>query len=107
MGCRNSVHAGRNGLARYVFSFVYPRHAKAAILQGETLILESPFRSMVIPYLEIEESDVVQGWFWGGIRVRLDTGRVRVSGLSKPGAEVFDAALVRARSEAGDGQDIP
>ena len=97
MGSRDLVHVGRTGVARYIFPFLHPRHAKAAILQGETLILEGPFRSMVIPFREIEESDVAQGWFWGGIRVRLATGRVRVSGLSKPDAEVFGAALVRAR----------
>ena len=97
MGSGELMHAGRTGLARYIFPFLHPRHAKAAILQGETLILESPFRSMVIPFREIEESDVVQGWFWGGIRARLATGRVRVSGLSKPDAHVFGDALVRAR----------
>lgn len=89
--------AGRSGLASFVFRFLRPGHAGAVRLTGERLILERRSRSMVIPFREIETAEMGAGWFWGRLRVRLASGDVTVSGLSKPAAQLFGDALLRAR----------
>ncbi|MCE2438579.1 MAG: UvrD-helicase domain-containing protein [Candidatus Latescibacteria bacterium] len=66
-------------------------------MNSETLILELPSRSMVIPFREIETADVANGWFWGGLQVRFASGNITVSGLSRPDAKAFGNALLRAR----------
>ena len=97
LSSRGSLHVVRTGLASFVFAFLHPRDAKVATLNAETLILKSAFRSMVIPFRDIEKTEVATGWFWGGLRVRFASGKVTVSGLSKPDAQVFADALERAR----------
>ncbi len=92
-----SVCAGRSGLASYVFPFLRPEHAGAVTLIGESLNVERPSGSMVIPFREIETSEATLGWFWGGLQVRFTSGSVTVSGLSKPDAQLFGDTLLRAR----------
>ena len=91
------MRAGRSGLASFVFRFLRPGHAGAVRLTGERLILERRSRSMVIPFREIETEEMGLGWFWGRLRVRLASGDVTASGLSKPAAQLFGDALLRAR----------
>lgn len=91
------MRAGRSGLASFVFRFLRPGHAGAVGLTGERLILERRSRSMVIPFREIETEEMGLGWFWGRLRVRLASGDVTASGLSKPAAQLFGDALLRAR----------
>ena len=91
------MRVGRSGLASYVFPIFRPGHAEAVSLKGEALILERPSRSRVIPFREIETAKVIHGWFWGGLQVRLASGDVTVSGLSKADARLFGDAFVGAR----------
>ncbi|MDE2889943.1 MAG: UvrD-helicase domain-containing protein [Gemmatimonadota bacterium] len=92
-----SMGVGRSGLGSYVFRFLRPGHAGAVSLKGETLILERSSGSVVVPIREIETSEVIHGWFWGGLQVRFASGNATVSGLSKPDARSFGDFLLRAR----------
>lgn len=92
-----SMRAGRSGLASYVFPYLRPGHAGAVTLNGESLILERSSGSMVVAIRDIETSEVIHGFFWGGLQVRFASGNVAVSGLSKPDARLFGDALIRAR----------
>ena len=96
-GPGGSMRVGRSGLASYVFPILRPGHARAVTMNSETLILECPSRSMVIPVREVETAEVALGWFWGGLQVRFGSGNVTVSGLSKADARVFGDALRGAR----------
>ena len=91
------MRVGRSGLASYVFPVLRRGHAGAVTLNSETLILEYPSRSMVLPFREIETAEVALGWFWGGLQICYASGEATVSGLSKADARVFGDALMSAR----------
>ena len=97
IGSGDSPHLQRSGMASLAFAFLHPVHAKSATLNADTLVLEKAFRSIVIPFREIETAEATIGWFWGGFRVRFAVGNVKISGLSKPDAQAFADALTRAR----------
>ena len=91
------MRVGRSGLASYVFPVLRRGHAGAVTLNSDSLILEYPSRSIVIPFPEIETAEATHGWLWGGLQVSSAIGDVTVSGLSKADARVFGDALTCAR----------
>ena len=91
------LRVGRTGLASFVFTLLHPRHAKAATVGADILILTRTSGSTKIHFRGIETTKIVTGWFWDGIQIRHANRAAVVSGLSRPEAQAFAEALEGAR----------
>ena len=66
-------------------------------MSADNLTLTRTFGSVKIPFREIETAEIATGWFWSGMRIRVASGEVAVSGLSRLDTQAFADALERAR----------
>ena len=89
----------RGVLASILFSLIRPRDAKAATKDEDVLTLTLLFGSKEIPFQEIETTEMVRWWFWGGVRIHSPSGKEVVSGLSRREAHEFFNALESARGD--------
>lgn len=87
----------RTGIAAFIFAFLRPRDAKAASVGAGILTLTRADGALEVPLEEIEGTELAAGWFWSSLQIRSSSGRITVSGLSKPDAWAFDVALGSAR----------
>ncbi len=91
------MHVRRTRIASFIFAFLHPGDAKAAMVNGDILELEDTFGSTEIHVRNIHSADIANGWFWSGTQIRSLSQVVTVSGLSRATAETFVTALERAR----------
>ena len=91
------MHVRRTRIASFIFAFLNPGDAKAAMVNGEILEVEDTFGSTEIHVRNIHSADIANGWFWSGTQIRSLSQVVTVSGLSPATAETFVTALERAR----------
>ncbi len=92
------MHIRRARIASFIFAFLHPEDAKAATVKGDTLKLRRLSKSMKIPIHEIQSTEIVSGWFWSNIRIRVSTGEVTIiSGLPRHNAKRFYNELESAR----------
>ena len=91
------IVARRTGLASVLFGLVWPRRAKGATVNANSLKVTYAFRTREIPIGDIEAAELKAGWFWDTVRIRHASGKVAVSGLSRTDATALATAVEAAR----------
>ena len=89
----------RTGLASILLAILYPRHARAALVNAEAVQLIFNSRSTDIPLGNVETVDVAGGSLYSGVRIRHSAGDSHVSGLPRTAALALADALEKARRE--------
>ena len=83
----------RRGLARILFRFVHPMHARAASVDDEAASLAFSIASIKVPFGEIDEVQTQSHRRWRTVRIRAGRRSRTISGLSRRDANALVDAL--------------
>lgn len=87
----------RRGLAALLLPIFRPTHAKAAIVNDDSLTLRFASKNADVPFSDVEEVKVERGWFGSAVRIRIFSGVKVLSGLAPGDTYAFAATVEEAR----------